>query len=141
MKRLVLGAAAALVLTLTCQQQAAASGFSFNGSVGVSVSVSANFQCWGCCQPSCWSACPSCYGGGYGYSAPAYYAAPSYYPSYPTYAGSYAPAANYGTVQQAPAAPLPQGPAIANQGGVQTMGYSYYGNYGYNQVPSYWYGR
>jgi hypothetical protein len=117
MKRFVLASVAALALTLACQQTASANGgWSLHLSGSLSLSGS-----WSCCTPPCG---PGYY---YSYGAPQYYyASPASYPDYaPAHAAAPAPAAQ------------PQGPAVT----VQQTGYYYYGNYGFYQVPSYWYGR
>jgi hypothetical protein len=131
MKRIVFAGLVALALTAVSQQKASAWGWQLTGSW----SIGANWQCWGNCPQG---GVPAWAASSYGYPAPAY----AYY------GGATAPAPVYATAPQAqpaaPAAPLPQGPAVAVQPSVQPIGYYYYGgygNYGYYQAPSYWYGR
>jgi hypothetical protein len=136
MKRLVIAGVAALALTMACQQKASAWGWQISGNIGISLGL--DCKCWCDCP------CPTCYGGGgggyggYAYPAPAYAA--------PYYAANYAPDAGSALAYQLPAAPQkaaqPQTSTVAAQPSLQPIGYSYgYGNYGYYQVPSYWYGR
>ena len=118
MKRIVFAGLVALALTTVSQQKASAWGWQLSGSW----SIGLDFKCWCDCPQAapCWA------NSGYGCATQAYAA-----PAYAYNAGGYAPAPAYATAPQA------QPAAVA----VQPVGYYYYGNYGYGQAPSYWYGR
>ena len=138
MKKLAIAGllAAALSLTALSQQKAAAWGCGggsgeFNLSIGFSISGSWNHQCGSPCGGCGASWCPdvSAYTGGYSGCA---YAAPFVAPY---------------SVPQAPLA-APTATTGVQNAAYYPAGYSYpagngygYNFYGYNQAPSYWYGR
>jgi hypothetical protein len=152
MKRLVIAGVAALALMLACQQKASAWGWQISGGIGIGFGWDCNGCCgcpslgislgldWKCC---CDCPCLGCYGGGCGYGGYAY-SAPAFAAPYPSYAANYAPNASNALAYQLPAAPQqaahPQTATLVPQPTLQPIGY-YYGNYAYQQVPSYWYGR
>jgi hypothetical protein len=129
MKRLLIAGFLATALTLTAfSQQQASAWCKVNFSAGVNYSFESGGNClfWGMFKGSDYPGCGYDPGCGYGSSFYNYYQPSSAYPV--AYGAPYTPnyAAPYATPAQAP---------------VQQAGYYYPAAYGYNQAPSYWYGR